>query len=223
MEQNLTDCTINSDNKSGLISISQTCNRHSIVINIQQKLHNTNNKYTLNWVKGHTGLAGNERADTLAKQAVADPDLPITFLPRPPSFIKYTQKQQILRNWQLRWRTSAVARFTKQFFPKISLDTFIFDRSLFLFLTNHGPYQQHKYFIKKANSPHCICGNTSTSLHYITTCPLTTEFHIKNPTDMPLNNWFSHILKTPALIQKIKQCTHHLETHEYLYENPLPF
>ena len=101
------------------------------------------------------------------------------FLPYPTSYIKSFYKKQLLYQWQLRWSFSDKGRCTYNFFPNISNKNLISNRYLFLFLTNHGPFQIHLFQIDKRNSPKCVCDSVFTSLHYILDCETTSSVHVQ--------------------------------------------
>ena len=73
----------------------------TLVINIHQKLNDAGVQIQFLWVPGHSGIAGNVKADSAAKQALALPhiaEFPIEF-----SFIKSNIRRAVLNFWQEQW------------------------------------------------------------------------------------------------------------------------
>lgn len=213
---------IQSDSLSSLMALNKLENKDFYTNKIQQKIYKSSKTFYFGWVKGHMGLEGNEKADELAKSAVTDDSLPYYFLPYPSSFLKQKLKKQILQKWQDRWDYSEVGQYTRKFFPTVSIDRFINNRSLILFFTNHGPFKQHLSKFNKSPSPYCICNKISNSLHYILDCTLTSTFHVKKARSMSLANWSEYLLKRPVLLERISECMRFLECNQFLFDNPDP-
>lgn len=214
---------VSTDSLSSLQALNKFDNTNHQILNIREHLQNTHKIFNFQWVRGHSGVEGNETADILAKSAVSDDSLQITFLPLPLSTLKHKLKLDMLQLWQDRWTISDTGHYTKQFLPKVKTNYQITNRYLHIFLTNHGPFQQHLYDINKRDSPLCICGSPSTSLHYILDCTLTSHFHIKKHPHMSLSDWWTYVEERPFLLKKIVDCMRFIELNEYLFSNPLPF
>lgn len=108
----------------------------------------------------------------------------------------------------------------KAVFAKSKLPNY---RYIHLFLTNHGPFQQHLNNINKRDSPLCICGSPSTSLHYILDCTLTAHYHIRKHSQMSLSDCWNYVEKRPVLLRKTVDCVRFVEINEHFFVNPLPF
>ena len=52
------------------------------------------------WVRGHSGVQGNEMADTLAREAAQDDQTFPTSVPFPHSYIKLLLKRDLYQQWQ---------------------------------------------------------------------------------------------------------------------------
>ena len=210
-------CLICSDSLSGLLALSNTEHTNFLVQEIQQLLIKSQKSFFFMWVKGHSGVLGNENADRLAKNATDNLAQAPPFLPLPPSNLKYKLRQELLEEWQNRWDYSEVGRYTFNFFPKISTERLIYNRYLYLFLTNHGPFQSHRYQIGVSDSPNCICGKYSTSLHYILDCDLTSTFHTKKNSEQTYSNWINYVLERPVFVRRMVECVQFLEKNEFLF------
>ena len=218
-KQPFAEILICSDSLSGLLSLDNIEHTDPLVQDIQLSVIKSSKLISFMWIKGHSGIHGNERADTLARNAAVNDSLPPTFVPYPPSNLKYTLKQKLLLDWQLRWDYSLTGRYTYQFFPKVSQQQLLNNRYLFLFATNHGPFQQHRYQIDVSPSPNCICGETSDSLHYVLSCPLTSTFHIKKHQNQTLSQWLNYIIGTPTLLRRLIDCMRFVEINSYIFED----
>lgn len=184
---------ISTDSLSSLLALNKFDNTHYIILEILEQIQKSEKHFYFTWVRGHLGVEGNETADALAKSAVSDDNLSTTFLPLPLSSLKLKLRTQLINNWQIRWLSSDTGQYTKQFLENVDLNYQITNRYLHIFLTNHGPFQEHLYNINKRDSPLCICGSPSTSLHYILNCTLTSTYHIKKHPQMSLRSWWRYV------------------------------
>ncbi|GBN91310.1 hypothetical protein AVEN_181444-1 [Araneus ventricosus] len=48
-------------------------------------------------------------------------------------------------------------------------------------------------WFKKLSSPHCACGLVGDADHYVFRCPVTAEFHSKEPSDEHRKSWFKNL------------------------------
>lgn len=77
---------ISSDSQSALQAINDKYSTNELVSEIRSLIFGNVNHICLCWVRGHTGIIGNERADELAKSA-ADSTLPYAYNLCPISFL----------------------------------------------------------------------------------------------------------------------------------------
>ncbi|XP_067131975.1 uncharacterized protein [Centruroides vittatus] len=154
---------INSDSKTALAQIRKLRTKLTIVqetINLLMLLRGKGIKILLNWVKGHSGITGNERADLLAKKA-AKADIPISLNTLPSSLVKSQLDNIMTQLWQQRWEADETGRLAFKFFPSIQ------DRRHMSFyhpnfittqiVTGHGNFKAYlKRFLNKGNGK-CPC------------------------------------------------------------------
>ena len=106
-----------SDSLSSLTSIQgYHCNLRPYllldILNCFKELANLQIDVWLVWIPAHTGISGNEHADTLAKQATQLP-IPHHLIDLAPDEIKPVIKKYLLSLWQLQWDTTEIALFYK--------------------------------------------------------------------------------------------------------------
>jgi ribonuclease HI len=86
------------DSSSAISAITQYNPSNPLIVMIQSRIANSSKHFTLCWVPGHVGVAGNERADRAAKDALEGNLNPVC-LPR--SDFKWNYKKEIRNQWNL--------------------------------------------------------------------------------------------------------------------------
>lgn len=112
----------------------------------------------LSWVRAQAGHFGDELADTLAEKTITDNKNSL-FLPLPTTNLKYNLKIKLLTDWQDRWNSIDMGRYTHKSFPKENAKLILPHRNLQLFFSVHGYFNTFEYKINKTPSPLCVCGS----------------------------------------------------------------
>ncbi|GFW99048.1 uncharacterized protein TNCV_1782671 [Trichonephila clavipes] len=163
-EQNsvISECLICTDCLSSLDSLKCISSFNNIIVEIQKQLKSLQDKnisIDLAFVRGHTGVLGNERADWLAKAATKrkiDIDVNI-----PKSFYKKMMKERMVKSWNQEYLISNKGSITKKFFPtinkRLSCHHFYTNYKLTQFLTGHGNFKSYLNKFNLVPSSFCDC------------------------------------------------------------------
>ena len=128
--------TIYTDSQSVLRALNSRWIRSQTILDCSRALSDLGqwNSVHLRWVKGHSGVRGNEEADRLAREAAETPGpLPGKPIPSSPSYYRQAFKTFLYDKWKRRWQsnipdpfqprdklTPQFARQTKIWFPEPS-------------------------------------------------------------------------------------------------------
>lgn len=173
---------IYSDSRSALETIINPCTTHPLAVKTRKNLGaimNQNKAVYLFWIKAHAGLAGNERADQLAKDAALKSKKRPDYDSTPISFIKRRIRIRSIDEWDRRYREGSTASVTKLFFPDITNSYRVVRRIsptniITQVLTGHGGFSEYLNRFKCKETPSCICepGTLETVEHILTECPV---------------------------------------------------
>ena len=136
----------------------------------------TTTPITFHWIKGHTGLKGNERADYLAK-TVASYNPNITYGAIPVSRAKQLLEDYYTKIWNATYINSEKASHTKPLIPSTfhRMSTPLRPNHILTqLLTNHGCLRSYLHKMKKAPTPLCSCPEKAeqTARHLMIECSL---------------------------------------------------
>ncbi|GFX92908.1 uncharacterized protein TNCV_914581 [Trichonephila clavipes] len=164
-EQNsvISEYLICTDSLSSLDSLKCISSSNNIIVEIQKQLKSLRDKnisIDFAFVRGHTGVLGNERADWLAKAATKrkidiDVNIPKSL------FYKKITNERIMKSWNQEYLISNKGSITKKFFPtinkRLSCHHFYTNYKLTQFLTGHGNFKSYLNKFNLAPSSFCDC------------------------------------------------------------------
>ena len=169
-----------SDSKSALEAIANESVKDntikSLLLTISSFIESTKTKITLQWIPSHCNIAGNERADTLAKQGAAK-EQPLTAVSQ--TTVKQIIKSNTTIDWLSKWAQSNKGRSMFKFITAPNRNDPI-NRlkrkeqvTIFRLRTTHVPLNAHLNKILKDHPPNCtLCEhNLENVQHFLLDCP----------------------------------------------------
>jgi ribonuclease HI len=172
---------IRSDSKSALYALQTTDSKNPVIQRTSLKLNLLLTKgidITLQWVKGHSGIPGNEAADAAAKWATKLE--PAIGLHLTKTLLKSSIRKQHLDSWQRNWSSSDKGRLTHTLFSKVSTTvSFMESRNatqrkvLLKAASGHFPVNDFLQKIRVRENSSCpYCRSSRETLeHLIVRCP----------------------------------------------------
>ena len=179
------EITIYSDSQAAVRSLEARFTRSTIVAECSQKLRKLaeNNSVTLQWIPGHAGYEGNERADELAKEgSITDLYGPEPVIPISLNTVKLEIHRLVNQLHCTEWANRTDCRQSKMFCPTPSRrvrDEILGlkrkeARDVIQIMSGHANLARHRYKTGHAASPLCAqCGQgeEETALHHLGNCP----------------------------------------------------
>ncbi|XP_035205273.1 uncharacterized protein LOC118180265 [Stegodyphus dumicola] len=200
--------SILTDSLSSLHALLQFQSRNPLVRDIQRLLQAcpVTQRPSLAWIPAHVGIAGNEAADLLAKEAVCSTSISFSSsFPFPSSHLKRVSLALLQEHWQRRWENGSVGRRTFSFIPKVSLELLSTSSSTTWFLTGHGPFPQYLFRFGFRDNDLCTCGQVGDPDHFLFHCPHTLlRLHMQLTADSNLPHFVSHLNAHPYLANQLQ-------------------
>lgn len=120
----ITAVTLYSDSQSVLRALSSRWVRSKVIFDCCLALNDLGRRVPihLRWVRGHSGVPGNDRADALAREAALRGGPPLLQVPRSSAYFREAFKRFLYDQWQLRSSSMdpSFARQTRIWFPRPS-------------------------------------------------------------------------------------------------------
>ncbi|XP_023216250.1 uncharacterized protein LOC111618865 [Centruroides sculpturatus] len=168
--QNLSSIIINTDSRAALQTLQQFTDTNQMALEMKTLIRVNHLQIKFRWVKAHSGIRGNERADELAKEATQLEE--ITYSKIPISYVKRRLRQSTVEIWQEEWSNGRNGRHTFWLLPSVEERTrelrwLTPNFYLTQLLTNHCNTKDYLKRINKVQDTLCVCGNGMHSLEHL--------------------------------------------------------
>ncbi|GIX70933.1 hypothetical protein CDAR_254161 [Caerostris darwini] len=153
--ESLPSSNIITDSRSVLLALENVnCIDHKI-LELKNKLNNFTGEIHLFWIKAHIGHLGNERADVLAKTATNQANIDFNNKFELQS-IKKLINNDIMKEWQDRWRQSHNGRDVFVLFQNVDIKRVQGDFFLIQIISDHGTIAAYQARLFKKDPLLCV-------------------------------------------------------------------
>lgn len=174
-----TKAYIFTDNRASFLVLQRAFPSNEIIREIFEEVIKNNRKSIyIGWTRAHVGTLGNERADTLAKEAIDKENADIYENEKYPiSVIKKYCKDNCIKEWQEYWKNTPKGSDTYLILKKVDNNFLCSSQVIQYYLTGHGSSPAFLKKIGKRRSDNCNCGIKGDVIHYIFgRCPMMPYF-----------------------------------------------
>lgn len=181
-------CSILSDSRSVLDALQYMSAPTQLLVETWEIAREISQRTQLrwHWVRAHTGLTGNERADELARLASGldtleqpEPQIPVVYTKISHGNVRSRLSSFCLGKWQACWQAAQNGSWTRKFIISIQewkkLDLDLSHHAVQL-ITGHGNFNCYLHRIGRRDSPDCACGEEDTAAHVLFSCPMTLDW-----------------------------------------------
>ncbi|XP_023212007.1 uncharacterized protein LOC111614873 [Centruroides sculpturatus] len=149
-------------------------NLHYMAEEIRNMIRLSTSNYEITWVKAHCGIKGNERADTLAKQAAENKALPINYNKLSLQALRRLLWNDSIQTWQNIWNMNSdhiMYEFIPDIYNLLSLKWYIPNYYTTQMFSGHGKFASYLYrFTNRINNYCTICLVEDGPKHYLYDC-----------------------------------------------------
>lgn len=177
------------DNQSAIQAIAGTppFTSQCVALQIRDSINSflsrdASNYLHISWIPGHAKISGNERADSLAKEAAAAPPPPDNTITTSYAYERHQSRSLLLEEWTMHWRSTLKAN--SLFSPADRLPPSLKPRRHFCnskraiygrliqCRTGHAFLGEYYSSFVPTENPSCPCGeHIQTREHILTSCP----------------------------------------------------